>query len=207
MKLGILGGTFDPIHLGHLLLAEMAWETLGLQRVLFAPAGESPLKQDISKTPAHHRRAMVELAIASNSHFELSLVDLERPGPHYTTDTVRLIRSRYDLSADECFFIVGGDSLMSLPLWYNSEELITLCRLAVSHRPGYQPDLTALEERIPGLSTRLDWVEMPALDLVASEIRARVRAGQSIRYQVTDSVGEYIKQYKLYRRSETSCKT
>ena len=86
MKLGILGGTFDPIHLGHLLLAEMARETLDLQRVLFAPAGESPLKQGKSKTPAHHRRAMVELAIASNPYFELSLVDLERPGPHYTTD-------------------------------------------------------------------------------------------------------------------------
>lgn len=199
MKLGILGGTFDPIHLGHLLLAEMARESLGLQRVLFAPAGESPLKQDISKTPAYHRRAMVELAIASNPHFALSLVDLERPGPHYTIDTVRLIRTRYDLSADECFFIIGSDSLVSLPLWHKSEELITLCRLAVSHRPGYQPDLTALEERIPGLSARLDWVEMPALELIASQIRARVQAGQSIHYQVTDSVCEYIEQNKLYR--------
>jgi nicotinate-nucleotide adenylyltransferase len=202
MRLGILGGTFDPIHLGHLLLAEMARETLGLQRVLFAPAGESPLKQDISKTSAHHRRAMVELAIASNPHFELSLVDLERPGPHYTIDTVHLIRAQYDLPADECFFIIGGDSLESLPLWHKSEELITLCRLAVSHRPGYQPDLTALEERIPGLRARLDWVEMPALDLVASEIRSRGRAGQSIRYQVTDSVCEYIEQNNLYPRRD-----
>jgi nicotinate-nucleotide adenylyltransferase len=200
MKLGILGGTFDPIHLGHLLLAEVAWETLGLQRVLFAPAGESPLKQGISKTPAHHRRVMVEQAVASNPHFELSLVDLDRPGPHYTTDTIHLIRTQHGLPADECFFIIGGDSLVSLPLWHKSEELITLCRLAVSHRPGYQPDLAALEEHIPGLSERLDWVEMPALDLVASEIRARVQAKQSIRYQVTNSVREYIEQNKLYRR-------
>jgi nicotinate-nucleotide adenylyltransferase len=200
MRLGILGGTFDPIHLGHLLLAEIIRETLDLPRVLFAPAGESPLKQDISKASIHHRRAMVELAIAGNCHFELNLVDLERPGPHYSIDTVRLIRSQYDLPADDCFFIIGGDSLISLPLWHKAEALVASCRLAVSHRPGYQPDLTALEKNIPGLSARLEWVEMPALGLVASEIRTRVRTGQSIRYQVADSVREYIKQFKLYRR-------
>ncbi|MBN1993723.1 MAG: nicotinate (nicotinamide) nucleotide adenylyltransferase [Anaerolineae bacterium] len=201
MKLGILGGTFDPIHLGHLLLAETAREALELPRVLFAPAGESPLKQGVFKTPASHRRAMVELAIAPNPHFELSLVDLERPGPHYTTDTVRLVRNQYHLSADECFFIIGSDSLLSLPQWHQVAELIKLCRLAVGRRPGYQPDLAGLEERIPGLSSRLDWVTMPALGLEASEIRARVRAGQSICYQVPRSVGEYIKQYRLYRRA------
>ncbi|MBN1220108.1 MAG: nicotinate (nicotinamide) nucleotide adenylyltransferase [Anaerolineae bacterium] len=202
MRLGILGGTFDPIHLGHLLLAEAARETLALRRVLFTPAGESPLKQDVDKTPACHRQAMVELAIAGHACFELSQVDLARPGPHYTVDTIRLIRAQYNLSADECFFIIGGDSLVSLPLWHQAEILITLCRLAVSHRPGYQPDLTALEAALPGLKERLEWVDMPALNLEASEIRARVKAGRSIRYQVTNSVREYIQQYGLYRREE-----
>jgi nicotinate-nucleotide adenylyltransferase len=202
MKLGILGGTFDPIHLGHLMVAEAAWETLPLQQVLFVPAGDPPLKEHVLKTPAHHRRAMVELAIATNPHFELSLVDLERPGPHYSTDTVRLIRRQYKLPAEDCFFIIGGDSLADLPAWHNPKELVDLCRLAASHRPGYQPDTTHLEEAIPGLQARLDWVEMPALDLAASQIRDRVRAGQSIRYQVLDSVREYIDQFGLYRPGE-----
>ena len=200
MRAGILGGTFDPVHVGHLLLAETAREVLALQRVLFVPAGDPPHKQDVIKTPAHHRRAMVELAIAGNPCFELSLIDLERPGPHYTTDTVRLLRRQHDLSPEMCFFIIGGDSLVDLPTWHNASELITLCRLAVSHRPAYRPDLSVLEEQLPGVTRRLDWVEMPALGLEASVIRARVRAGQSIRYQVTESVRNYIEINRLYRK-------
>jgi nicotinate-nucleotide adenylyltransferase len=196
--MGILGGTFDPIHLGHLLLAETAREALALQRILFVPAGDPPHKQNIAKTPAHHRQAMVELAISGNPCFELSLIDLERPGPHYTTDTVRLLRRHYNLSSDECFFVIGGDSLVDLPTWHNALELITLCRLAVSHRPGYQPDLGALAQKLPGLARRLDWVEMPALGLESSKIRERIRARQSIRYQVSNSVCEYIEVNKLY---------
>ena len=199
VRLGILGGTFDPIHWAHLLLAELAWETLKLERVLFTPAGDPPHKQARFKTPATQRRAMVELAIAANPHFELCPVDLERPGPHYTTDTVRLIGERYDLAPDDCFFIIGGDSLADLPGWRHPQELLRLCRLAVVHRPGYQPDLTNLAVQIPGLQPRIDWVEMPQLDIAASEIRARVRAGQSIRYQVVDAVRAYIERHGLYR--------
>jgi len=198
MRVGILGGTFDPIHLGHLLLAETAREVLALQRVLFVPAGDPPHKQAAPKTPACHRQTMVELAIAGNVCFELSLIDLERPGPHYTTDTVRLLRYQHNLSPDECFFIIGGDSLVDLPTWHNASELMSLCRLAVSHRPGYQPDLGSLEEELPGLSNRMDWVEMPVLGLEASVIRQRVQAGRSIRYQVTDTVRQYIDTNKLY---------
>ena len=141
---------------------------------------------------------MVELAIAGNPGFELSLVDLERPGPHYTTDTVRLLCHQYNLSPDECFFIIGGDSLVDLPTWHNALELMSLCRLAVSHRPGFRPNLSALEEKLPGLSHRMDWVEMPVLGLEASTIRERVHAGRSIRYQVTDTVRDYIETNRLY---------
>jgi nicotinate-nucleotide adenylyltransferase len=199
MKLGILGGTFDPIHLAHLLMAEMARDSLNLGRVLFVPAGDPPHKQGVAKTPATHRVAMVERAIAGNPHFALSLVDLERPGPHYTTDTVRLIREQYHLAAEACFFIIGGDSLMDLPTWHNTTELVRLCRLAVIHRPAYRPDLSGLEAAIPGISTRLDWVEMPLIGVSASEIRAGVRAGQSIRYQVVEAVREYIEEQGLYQ--------
>jgi len=199
MRLGILGGTFDPIHLGHLLMAEMAREALRLERVLFVPAGDPPHKQNLPITAAHHRRKMVELAIENNPHFELCLIDLERPGPHYSVDTVRLIRKQYDVSAEACFFIIGGDSLADLPIWHDPEKLVPLCRLAVAHRPGYQPDISDLEKIIPGLGIRLDWVQIPAVDFAASTIRARLKKRQSIRYQVPDSVWRYITQYKLYQ--------
>jgi len=200
MKLGILGGTFDPIHLAHLLSAEVTREALLLQPILFVPAADPPHKQDVSKTPAFHRRAMVELAISPNPHFQLSSVDLDRPGPHYAIETVRLIREKYGLAADDCFFIVGGDSLIDLPTWHHPQELVALCRLAVVHRPGFEPDLTRLERQIPGILTRLDWVEMPQMDLAASDIRARLRAGKSVRYRVLDPVWAYIQQHQLYRR-------
>jgi nicotinate-nucleotide adenylyltransferase len=199
MKLGLLGGTFDPIHLGHLLMAETALDGLGLRQVFFVPAGDPPHKQDLAKTAARHRVAMVERAIAGHPCFALSRVDLERPGPHYTTDTVRLIRRQYRLSAEACFLIIGGDSLVDLPTWHNAPELVTLCRLAVAHRSGYRPDLAELEAVIPGLSARLDWVEMPLIGVSASDIRARVQAGRSIRYQVAEPVREYIEQNQLYR--------
>ena len=199
MKLGILGGTFDPIHLAHLLAATLSCEHLGLSKVLFVPAGDPPHKQALATTPATHRRAMVEFAIDPDPNFELCSVDLERPGPHYSTDTVHLIRDRYALAADDCFFIIGGDSLLNLPTWHESERLIRLCRLAVVHRPGYRPDTVALSQVIPGLTDRLNWVETPQIAFAASDIRARVRAGRSIRYQVPDDVRRYIRDHRLYQ--------
>jgi nicotinate-nucleotide adenylyltransferase len=198
VKLGILGGTFDPIHYGHLLIAEMAREGLRLERVLFVPAGDPPHKQEQQKSGAQHRRRMVELAIEDNPYFEVSLIDLDRPGPNYTVETIQLIRTGYDLAADDCFFIIGGDSLADLPTWREPDKLVRLCRLAVAHRPGYQPDLAGLEATIPGLSARLDWIETPAIDLSSTLIRARAAAGQSIRYQVPEQVRAYIRQYELY---------
>jgi nicotinate-nucleotide adenylyltransferase len=200
MKVGILGGTFDPIHLGHLLMAESAREILELRQVLFVPAGDPPHKQELPITPACHRQAMVELALAHNPFFELSPVDLDRSGPHYSTETVQLLQKRYDLPPELCYFIIGSDSLQDLPTWHRPAELIKICRLAVARRPGSVPDLTSLEATLPGLSDQLTWVEMPLVGISASDIRARVRAGQSIRYQVPDGVGEYIQKHQLYRK-------
>jgi nicotinate-nucleotide adenylyltransferase len=202
MKIGLLGGTFDPIHLGHLLLAETARDTLGLQRVLFVPVADPPHKHKRQITPAVHRQAMVELALESNSSFELCLVDLERPGPHYSTDMVRIIRQHLDIGPDASYFIIGGDSLKDLPTWHRPEMLIRLCRLAVVHRPGYQPDISDLAAKLPGLGERLIWVEMPVVGISASDIRSRVRAGRSIRYQVLAEVGQYIQAHRLYRNDE-----
>jgi nicotinate-nucleotide adenylyltransferase len=197
--LGILGGTFDPIHQGHLIMAELAREALGLERILFTPAGDPPHKQQNSKSPAHHRRRLVELAIAGNPGFQLCTVDLERPGPHYSTETVRLIREQYGLPAEACFFIIGGDSLQDLPTWHRPELLVTLCRLALIHRPGYRPDLAELERQLPGLSQQVVWVETPLLEISASVIRRRAAQGQSIRYQVPEPVRAYIEAEQLYK--------
>ncbi len=199
MKIGVLGGTFDPIHLGHLLLAEMALEALALQQVLFVPVADPPHKRQRQITPATHRQAMVELALADNARFELCPVDLERPGPHYSTDTVRLIRQQFGIGADDCYFIIGGDSLQDLPDWHHPAELIALCRLAVAHRPGYQPDISGLATKLPDLEQRLAWVEMPEVGISASDIRARVERGRSIHYWVLEVVRRYIHTQQLYR--------
>ena len=200
MRFGILGGTFDPIHLGHLLMGEAARQKLELQRVLFVPVGDPPHKRSEAATSARHRRMMVELAIAGNPNFELCPVDLERAGPHYSIDTVRLIRAWYELAADDCFFILGGDSLQDLPTWHRPEEFIRLCRLAVIQRPGFRPDMAALTGQLPGINERLEWVDMPLIGISASDIRARLRVGQSIRYQVPESVWKYICEHQLYHQ-------
>ena len=199
MKLGIFGGTFDPLHIGHLLVAEAVRDELELARVLFVPAGDPPHKQDQSKSAARHRRAMIQAATAGNVNFDLCPVDLERPGPHYSVDTVRLIRAQYQLARQACYFIIGGDSLIDLPDWYEPERLVEQCLLAVVHRPGSQPDVNQLERVIPGLSRALVWVPSPMLDLSGTEIRQRVAADRSIRYQVPEPVRSYIQEQGLYR--------
>jgi nicotinate-nucleotide adenylyltransferase len=142
---------------------------------------------------------MIEAAIAGNANFDLSPADLERPGPHYSVDTVRLIRTRYQVAREACYFIIGGDSLVDLPDWHQPERLVAQCLLAVVHRPGSQPDVDQLETVIPGLSQALVWVPSPMLDLSGTDIRQRVAAGRSIRYQVPEPVRRYIQEQDLYR--------
>ncbi len=201
-KLGVLGGTFDPIHMGHLIIAETTREALYLDKILFVPAGNPPHKQHLQKTAAHHRQNMVAQAIGANPYFELCSVDLERSGPHYSIDTVALIREQYNLLPAHCYFIIGGDSLVDLPTWHKPEQLIKLCRLAVVYRPDYQPDVEQLEQHIPGVSQAIETVPLEsAIDLAASTLRNRVQTGQSIRYLVPDTVRLYIEQNKLYLAS------
>ena len=198
MRLGILGGTFDPIHFGHLLAAEESRVALHLDRVLFAPAGDPPHKQNNSILSVAHRLAMVRLAIADNPAFAISTVDMDRAGPHYTVDMVQLLRDRWGTGPGETYFIMGGDSLSQLLTWSQPSRLIELCRLAVVARPGYRADLTELEAALPGLGHRLDWVEMPVLGISSSDLQRRVREGRSIRYQVPATVADYVTKYGLY---------
>lgn len=195
-KLGILGGTFDPPHYGHLALAENGRAQLRLDRVLFVPAGQQPLKLGRGTTPAHHRAALVEAAIADNPAFALSRVDLDRPGPHYTTDTLTLLQEAYPEAS--LFFLIGSDSLAQLPAWRDAAGIVQRARLAVMQRPGREVDLAALERAVPGISQRLDWLDTPCLDIAASDLRRRVRQGLPLRYLVPPAVETYIHKHRLY---------
>jgi nicotinate-nucleotide adenylyltransferase len=197
-RLGILGGTFDPIHHGHLLAAEEAYHQLALDRVLFVPAGIPPHKPARPISAAGHRVRMVELAIAGKPHFSLSRVDVDRPGPSYTVDTLELLRARWG-SGPRFFFIEGNDSLSDIACWYQPQRLIELCELAVVARPGSQIDLPELERRLPGITGRIHWVKIPLLEISSSDLRTRVRAGRSISYLAPREVEAYVRQHRLYR--------
>jgi len=197
MNIGILGGTFDPIHVGHLVVAEEARVKLGLSEVLFLPAGQPWLKVDRTVTPAIHRVDMVRLAIAGNPYFKLCTLELERDGPSYSIDTITALRSQ--LGAQSFFFILGSDSLAEFHLWKEPAKLVQMCRLVVVPRLGLSlPDLNSLETRIPGLVHNVTQLDAPVMEVSSSEIRQRVAQGLSIRYLVPDKVGEYIVEQKLY---------
>jgi nicotinate-nucleotide adenylyltransferase len=197
-RLGILGGTFDPIHHGHLLAAEEACHQLALDRVLFVPAGLPPHKPARPISSADHRVHMVELAITGKPHFALSRVDVDRPGPSYTVDTLELLRAGWGPDP-RFFFIEGNDSLSDVASWYQPRRLIELCDLAVVARPGAQIDLPELERRLPGITGRIHWVQIPLLQISSSDLRARVRSGRSISYLVPREVEDYIRRHGLYR--------
>jgi len=195
-RLGVLGGTFDPPHVGHLRLAEVALEQLGLDRVLFVPVGQPPHKPDWPITPAIHREAMVSLAIAGHDRFALSRADLDRPGPHYTADLLAILRRAYPEA--ELYFLMGGDSLAQFLTWHDPARIVAQARLAVLPRPGWTIDLEALERAIPGVGGRIVWLEGPAVEVSASEIRRRVREGWPIAGMVPPPVEAYIQRHRLY---------
>lgn len=197
MIVGVLGGTFDPIHLGHLVVAEEVRRRLGLEEVWFVPTGQPWLKVDRGISSAEHRVKMVSLAIASNRYFKLSKIEIERPGPSYSVDTIAALRSQWRLA--EIFFILGRDALMDLPLWKEPGRLIELCQLVAVDRPGSSlPDLRSLELAIPHLASRVLFVEVPQLDISSSQVRDRVAQGLSIKYLVPEGVEEYIREEGLY---------
>ena len=197
MKIGILGGTFDPPHIGHLIVAEQACAQMQLDEVWFAPAGQPPHKRDRPVTEAEHRVAMVRLAIADNPCFKLCLTDVERPGPHYSTDLMQLLREQQP--HNQWYFVVGEDSLADLPNWHDPRQFVQLATLAVAHRPGYQPDLAVLEQTIPGLSQRVAWVNSPLVYVSSSDLRAQARQGLPLRYVVPDGIAAYVQAHRLYR--------
>lgn len=201
---GVLGGSFDPVHTGHLIIAEEARVRLGLERVLFVPAGVPYLKAGQVVASAPQRLRMVELAISANPAFKASAVDLERPGPTYTVDTLAALRPLLGQQA-QIFFLVGWDILASLPVWREPEKLLELCHLVGIPRPGFpRPDLEKLARAMPGTAQRILLLEGPCIGISSTEIRDRVARGLSIRYLVPEAVERYIVEQGLYGATRNS---
>jgi nicotinate-nucleotide adenylyltransferase len=199
MRVGILGGTFDPVHLAHLIIAEEARVRLELDRVIFIPTGHPWLKEQRPVASSADRLRMVELAIASNSGFQASSNEVDRSGPTYTVETLQDLTR--ELGPDAVLhFILGMDALEQFDRWKDPEKLLGLCRLVIVNRPGHQNlDVNDLVGRYPQAGTRLTLLSVPRIEISSTEIRQRVAEGISIRYLVTDSVAVYISQRRLYR--------
>jgi nicotinate-nucleotide adenylyltransferase len=198
----VLGGTFDPIHRGHLVVAHIVRERLCPAEVIVVPAGEPWLKSGRSVTPAADRLAMVELAVAGHTGLSVSTVEIDRPGPSYTVDTLRFLKSSLP-AEDELFFILGWDNLLDLSRWREPEEIIKLCKLVAVPRIGSRvPDAAALEKCLPGLSQRVVLLDKPEIDISATVIRERVKLGLPINDLVPDGVAEYIGSHRLYRNGQ-----
>jgi nicotinate-nucleotide adenylyltransferase len=197
-RVGILGGTFDPVHMGHLILAEEARDQLDLSVIHFVPAGDPPHKRDRRLAPVEDRLRMIELAIAGNAQFQASRADADRPGPHYTIDMVRAFQGRLP-AGGELYFLMGYDSLAELPTWYQPDQLIATCRLVALTRYNVPLDWSRLEASLPGISKRVTLLDMPELEISSHQIQQRVRAGRSIRYLVPEHVCGYIKDRGLYQ--------
>ena len=197
-RFGILGGSFDPPHYGHLALAETARVQLGLSRVLFVPAGTPPHKRNRPMSSAEDRAAMTAAAIADNPAFELSRVDLERPGPHYTVEMLALLRAQYP-HVDTWFFLLGEDALHDLPVWRDPQGILEQASLAVMPRAGQRVDPAELIAALPLLADRLVWLDVPPVQYSATDLRRRVREGLPLRYLVPPPVGAYIHEHGLYR--------
>lgn len=197
LRVGLLGGSFDPVHIGHLILAEEARGQLDLSLVYFVPAADPPHKRDRRLAPVEHRIRMLEMAIEGNDSFAISRVDVDRPGPHYTVDLIQLVRRQLPDGA-ELFFLMGFDSLRDLPTWREPARLIATAHLVALTRPDIPIDWEQLEAKLPGVRERVRILDMPELEIASHDLRQRVSEGRSIRYQVPDSVREYIEEQGLY---------
>jgi nicotinate-nucleotide adenylyltransferase len=198
MEIGLLGGTFDPVHLGHLIIAEEVRCKLGLSKIVFIPAGQPWLKVDRVITAGEHRLAMVRLAVGPNPYFEVSLIELERSGPSYSVDTVSALRKEHGHGAG-LYFIIGPDALSEFHRWKDPERLAGLCQLIAVKRPNsVKADLRELEMTIPAIRSRIRWIDVPEIGISSTQIRERVRVGASIRYLVPPEVERYIYEHHLY---------
>jgi nicotinate-nucleotide adenylyltransferase len=202
MRLGVMGGTFDPIHYGHLVAAEEARARFGLDAVTFVPCGQPPHKKDYAVTAAEHRYAMTVTATCTNPHFRASRIELEREGPSYTIDTLHQFRAAQPVA--ELFFITGADAVRELLTWRDPQQLVASCQLIAVTRPGY--DLDGLERDLGDLARGVHAIEAPGVNISSTQIRERVARGQSIKYLTPEAVETYIAKHGLYRDGDHQSK-
>ena len=199
MRIGIYGGTFDPVHMGHLVLAEQCREQCQLDEIWFVPAGQPPHKSETPISPAAQRVELLELALAGHPVFRLERLELNRTGPSFTVDTLQQLHELHP--NNELFLLMGADSVHDFPSWREPARILQLATIVAVNRGDHSPcDFTEIE-RLWGTATAKNClsVEMPGLDISSSDLRHRVRSGHSIRYLVPRSVEVYIEQHKLYR--------
>jgi nicotinate-nucleotide adenylyltransferase len=197
-RIGIMGGTFDPVHIGHLVTAEEALVQFNLDKVVFMPTGRPVRKTHRHLSSAEDRYLMTVLAAASNPDFEVSRLEIDRPGDTYTVDTIVALRELYGARAD-LFFISGADAVREILTWKNADRFAGLCTFIAATRPGYEADLGA-DELGQGMTLpAVESMEVPALAISSSDIRARVASGRPIRYLVPEAVATYIAKNGLYR--------
>ncbi len=203
-RLGLFGGTFDPVHLGHLILAEQAREQGGLDEVWFVPAARPPHKQERVVTPVRQRVEMLELAVAGHAAFRVDDLESRRQGPSYTVDTLAELHAR--VPGSDWFLLLGSDSVLELPDWHDPAGIVRQAGLVVMARPGSRvPGEEDVRSRIPGVrpgELRLQVVHAPLIDISSKDLRARAAAGHSLRYQVPRAVECYIQEKSLYRPSD-----
>jgi nicotinate-nucleotide adenylyltransferase len=197
-RIGLYGGTFDPVHNGHLQVAEVTRRELGLTQVAFVPAGQPWMKPNRQITPAVHRASMLRLALSGKSGFVVSDLEIKHSGPTYTVDTLRQLAQQGDLITD-LYLILSWNTLAELPLWKEPGEIVRLCHIVAVPRPGYrQPDLAMLETKIKGISQKVVLLDKPVIDISSTLIRERLAQGQTIDDLVPPPVNEYIKKHRLY---------
>jgi nicotinate-nucleotide adenylyltransferase len=200
MRLGLYGGTFDPVHFGHLLLGESCREALQLDEVWFVPTGNPPHKPGVVISPARERREMLELALAGLPQFHVSRIEIDRPGPHYTVETLRLLKA--ERPDDELFLLIGSDSLHELHTWREPTEIARLATIVAVNRGNATAAVegNAQEYLLEfGVSVPVQTVQMPPIGISATDLRRRVAADRSIRFQTPRAVEQYIRAHRLYR--------
>ena len=197
-RIGIFGGTFDPPHLGHLILASEARAQLRLNRLLWVLTPIPPHKLNRPISSLEDRQAMVKLALKDEPAFEFSRIEIKRPGPHYTLDTLRIVSEQYPRA--DVILLLGGDSLRDLPTWHQPMDVVAAChQIGVMRRPGDSIDMAKLEKKIPGLNRKVKFVEAPLLEIASSEIRRRAARGLPFRYYLLPAIYQYIQKHHLYQ--------
>lgn len=195
-RLGVMGGTFDPIHHGHLVTAEEALGQFRLDTVVFVPTGQPWMKEERKVTSSEHRYLMTVIATSSNPRFTVSRVDIEREGPTYTADTLRALQDEYGRETD-LFFVTGADAVLEIFQWKDPQEILELAHVIAATRPGY--DIARFEAEAPTSHPNISVMDVPALAISSTDIRRRVQEGSSVRYLVPEAVQTYIEKWELYR--------